>query len=79
LKSVSECPWKQGCKSLNQTWFDKKTCRKYGCFEDDEGLDIEEITYGKTEIMYSMVTKVLQLVKKSLYNQPKPYFFKKLL
>ena len=28
---------------------------------------------------YSMWPKVLQHVKKSLYNQPKPYFFKKLL
>ena len=29
--------------------------------------------------MYSILPKVLQHVKKSLYNQPKPYFFKKLL
>ena len=28
---------------------------------------------------YSMWPKVLQHVKKSLYNQPKPYFFKKFL
>jgi hypothetical protein len=28
---------------------------------------------------YSILPKVLQHVKKSLYNQPKPYFFKKLL
>ncbi|XP_076113380.1 uncharacterized protein LOC143081030 [Mytilus galloprovincialis] len=42
----SKCPWKNNCKNLNQTWFDKKTCRRYGCFEDDDGLDIEEITYG---------------------------------
>ncbi|XP_052061900.1 fibrillin-2-like [Mytilus californianus] len=42
----SKCPWKNGCKNLNQTWFDKKTCRRYGCFEDEDGLDIEEITYG---------------------------------
>ncbi|CAG2237299.1 unnamed protein product [Mytilus edulis] len=42
----SKCPWKNNCKNLNQTWFDKKTCRRYGCFEDEDGLDIEEITYG---------------------------------
>ena len=29
--------------------------------------------------IYSMWPKVLQHVKKSLYNRPKPYFFKKLL
>ena len=29
--------------------------------------------------IYSMLPKVLQHIKKSLYNQPKPYFFKKLL
>ncbi|KAK3086679.1 hypothetical protein FSP39_021813 [Pinctada imbricata] len=40
------CPWKKGCKNVNSTWFDNKTCRKYGCFEDDDGVDIAEITYG---------------------------------
>ena len=29
--------------------------------------------------IYSMWPKLLQHVKKSLYNQPKPYFFKKIL
>jgi hypothetical protein len=29
--------------------------------------------------IYSMWPKILQHVKKSLYNQPKPYFFKKIL
>jgi hypothetical protein len=31
------------------------------------------------QVSYSILPKVLQHVKKSRYNQPKPYFFKKLL
>eukprot|EP00105_Crassostrea_gigas_P011496 XP_011427184.1 PREDICTED: extracellular matrix protein A [Crassostrea gigas] len=42
------CTWKGGCKEKDQTWFDPQTCTKYGCYEDEDGLDVNEITYGCT-------------------------------
>jgi hypothetical protein len=47
-------------------------------------LVISRLSFGThflfdVQVCYSMWTKVLQHVKKFLYNQPKPYFSKKLL
>ena len=40
------CTWKGGCKDKDETWFDTQTCTKYGCLADEDGLDVNEITYG---------------------------------
>ncbi|XP_062606325.1 uncharacterized protein LOC134268142 [Saccostrea cucullata] len=42
------CTWKGGCKEKDETWFDPQTCTKYGCYEDEDGLDVIEVTYGCT-------------------------------
>lgn len=40
------CIWKGGCKEKDQIWFDFQMCIKYGCYEDEDGLDVNEIIYG---------------------------------
>jgi hypothetical protein len=64
------------CHKIVTSYFNLKHSYKY-CVRFEwwvEEFDLFSV-YG----FYSMWPKVLQHVKKSLYNQPKPYFFKKLL
>jgi hypothetical protein len=60
--------------------FGKQVCKEK--FENTKGLLLLLCTFSKIHRLQLHVhwyTKVFGNVKKSLYNQPKPYFFKRLL